>query len=795
MKASLKWLKEFVDIELSPRELAHKLTHAGLEVESIQELGRIPDSVLVVQIEKIEKHPQADRLSLCDVNMGSEVKTIVCGAKNMKVGDKVSLAQPGTLLPDGKKIERSKIRGIQSEGMLCSEVELGLFEESNGLLILPKDFQVGKSLSSQLNVEDVIFEINVTPNRADCLSIYGIAREISAITGKPLKDLQVKLPPGTFSLEGKVKIEVKNPELCPSYTARMIQKVQIAPSPFEVRLRLERMGVRSINNVVDATNYVMLELGQPLHAFDAHLIHEGKIIVRLAHAAEKVTTLDKEERELSSSDLLITDPKQSLAIAGVMGCASSGVSESTKDLILESAYFEPKSVRKTSKRLGLQSESSYRFERGVDPNALLMASDRLAYFILQWAGGELSKECLNTAKKEFPKSHLQVRLSRIHQILGVQFSAEKVEEVLKNLHLNPRVSAEQVWDCAIPTYRQDLQREIDLIEEVARLMGYDQITARLPESSLHVSQDFYESFLEEKIRPFLRIEGFYELINYSFGSAKEFKKCGLNPESFIELSNPLSEDLAVMRPSLIPSMLASLRYNISRQSEDLRLFELRSIYSKNKEGKIQEKKSLVLAMSGKRNGRNWALPVENVDFYDLKGIVEKIFKNYKLPSFKLKLSSSHYFHPGASASIWVEDQKVGDFGLLHPQFVEDFDLRVPVVLGEIDLEALLSLKKKRPQFEEISKFPWVDRDLTVVVSESLESDQIEKAIFDLQLPCLKKMNFVDVYRGDPIEKGKKALTYSLIYLDPEKTLTDLEVNENHQKVMDHLKQVLPIQWR
>ena len=795
MKASLKWLKEFVDIELSPRELAHKLTHAGLEVESIQELGRIPDSVLVVQIEKIEKHPQADRLSLCDVNMGSEVKTIVCGAKNMKVGDKVSLAQPGTLLPDGKKIERSKIRGIQSEGMLCSEVELGLFEESNGLLILPKDFQVGKSLSSQLNVEDVIFEINVTPNRADCLSIYGIAREISAITGKPLKDLQVKLPPGTFSLEGKVKIEVKNPELCPSYTARMIQKVQIAPSPFEVRLRLERMGVRSINNVVDATNYVMLEFGQPLHAFDAHLIHEGKIIVRLAHAAEKVTTLDKEERELSSSDLLITDPKQSLAIAGVMGCASSGVSESTKDLILESAYFEPKSVRKTSKRLGLQSESSYRFERGVDPNALLMASDRLAYFILQWAGGELSKECLNTAKKEFPKSHLQVRLSRIHQILGVQFSAEKVEEVLKNLHLNPRVSAEQVWDCAIPTYRQDLQREIDLIEEVARLMGYDQITARLPESSLHVSQDFYESFLEEKIRPFLRIEGFYELINYSFGSAKEFKKCGLNPESFIELSNPLSEDLAVMRPSLIPSMLASLRYNISRQSEDLRLFELRSIYSKNKEGKIQEKKSLVLAMSGKRNGRNWALPVENVDFYDLKGIVEKIFKNYKLPSFKLKLSSSHYFHPGASASIWVEDQKVGDFGLLHPQFVEDFDLRVPVVLGEIDLEALLSLKKKRPQFEEISKFPWVDRDLTVVVSESLESDQIEKAIFDLQLPCLKKMNFVDVYRGDPIEKGKKALTYSLIYLDPEKTLTDLEVNENHQKVMDHLKQVLPIQWR
>ncbi len=795
MKASLKWLKEFVDIELSPRELAHKLTHAGLEVESIQELGRIPDSVLVVQIEKIEKHPQADRLSLCDVNMGSEVKTIVCGAKNMKVGDKVSLAQPGTLLPDGKKIERSKIRGIQSEGMLCSEVELGLFEESNGLLILPKDFQVGKSLSSQLNVEDVIFEINVTPNRADCLSIYGIAREISAITGKPLKDLQVKLPPGTFSLEGKVKIEVKNPELCPSYTARMIQKVQIAPSPFEVRLRLERMGVRSINNVVDATNYVMLEFGQPLHAFDAHLIHEGKIIVRLAHAAEKVTTLDKEERELSSSDLLITDPKQSLAIAGVMGCASSGVSESTKDLILESAYFEPKSVRKTSKRLGLQSESSYRFERGVDPNALLMASDRLAYFILQWAGGELSKECLNTAKNEFPKTHLQVRLSRIHQILGVQFSAEKVEEVLKNLHLNPRVSAEQVWDCAIPTYRQDLQREIDLIEEVARLMGYDQITARLPESSLHVSQDFYESFLEEKIRPFLRIEGFYELINYSFGSAKEFKKCGLNPESFIELSNPLSEDLAVMRPSLIPSMLASLRYNISRQSEDLRLFELRSIYSKNKEGKIQEKKSLVLAMSGKRNGRNWALPVENVDFYDLKGIVEKIFKNYKLPSFKLKLSSSHYFHPGASASIWVEDQKVGDFGLLHPQFVEDFDLRVPVVLGEIDLEALLSLKKKRPQFEEISKFPWVDRDLTVVVSESLESDQIEKAIFDLQLPCLKKMNFVDVYRGDPIEKGKKALTYSLIYLDPEKTLTDLEVNENHQKVMDHLKQVLPIQWR
>jgi len=795
MKVSFKWLSEFVEIGVNPRELAHKLTHAGLEVESVQIVGKLPDSVKVVQIEKIEKHPQADRLSLCTVSLGSETQLIVCGAQNMKAGDKVALAQPGTLLPDGKKIERSKIRGIESAGMLCSEVELGLFEEAKGLMILPAHLRPGAPLSSQMDLEDAILEVNITPNRADCLSIYGMAREVSALLGVPLKAPKCELPAATASMEGRIKLEMKNPELCPRYTLRAIQGVKIGPSPFEARLKLHRVGVRSINNVVDATNYVMMEWGQPLHAFDWSRIQGGKIVVRSAQAGEKAKTLDEAERNLEASDLVIADGSRVLAIAGVMGCADSGVSEASQDLLLESAYFSPQSVRKTSRRLGLQTESSYRFERGVDPNASLLASDRLASLILQWAGGQLCRETFDTAQAPFPLKTLSIRLSRIRQVLGVDWSEAEVEKALAALNLSPRKIKEGEWACEVPSYRQDLSREIDLLEEVARLVGYDKIPPSLPKLRLQVAKDHYESSLEESIRPLLAHEGFHEVIHYSFGSEKDFKKCPTSLGSLVELANPLSEEMAFLRPSLVPSMLACLRHNMARQFEDLRFFELRNIYGQSSSGEMREAKSLVLAMSGKRNGQAWNLPKEDCDFYDLKGLVEKIWKNYNLPEPELKLSSSPFFHPGASAALWVGEKKVGDFGQVHPQWIEAFDLRGAVVMGEFDLGAMASLPTQRPPFEEIPKFPGVGRDLTVIAPDSLSSRDVIDCIASLGIAWLKKMDCVDVYSGEPIEKGKKALTYSILYLDPEKTLTDVEVNQVHQQVMDHLKKVLPIQWR
>lgn len=790
MKISLQWLKEFVKIEIPAKELAHKLTHAGLEVESLQIIQRIPDSVRVVQIEKIEKHPQADRLSLCDVNLGNEKHLIVCGAKNMKVGDKVALAQPGTILPDGKKIERSKIRGIESAGMLCSEVELGLFEESNGLMILPSHLELGKALADQMDLEDVIFELNVTPNRADCLSIYGLAREVAALLGEKLNPLEVELPTAKFSLEGKLKVEVESKVGCPRYTARMIQGVKVQASPFEVRLRLQRLGLRSINNVVDATNYVMMEMGQPLHAFDASQIADGKIKVRQAKPEEKVKTLDGTERNLDASDLVISDEQKVLAIAGVMGADSSGVNDTSQNLILESAYFDAKLVRKTSRRLGLQSESSYRFERGIDPNATLLALDRLASLILKWAGGDLAQEVIDTAQKTFVGNSIVLRKNRLNQILGVEWSEGEIEKVLTSLSFEPKKTGE-AWTCLAPTYRQDLSREIDLIEEVARLVGYDKIQATLPKASLRVTQDKYESSLEESIRPLLAQEGFLEVIHYSFAAEKEFKKISSEQE-MIRLENPLSEDLAIMRPCLLPSMLTCLQRNIARQNENLRLFELRNIYRSSDDGKISETKSLSLAMTGFRNAHAWNLAKENIDFYDLKGLIEKVLEFYKLPEYELKLSSSPFYHPGASASLWIEGHKVGDFGILHPQYAEDFDLKVPVVLGEFDLGSLTQIKALKVAFAEIPKFPAIDRDLTVVAQDSLASQEVIDAVFSLKIPLLKKIQCIDVYVGEPIEKGKKALTYSLLYLDAEKTLTDIEVNQAHEEVMNHLKKVLPV---
>lgn len=791
MKVSLQWLKEFVKVEIPARELAHKLTHAGLEVESIQVIEKIPPTVLVVQIEKIEKHPQADRLSLCDVSLGSEKHLIVCGAKNMKVGDRVALAQPGTILPDGKKIERSKIRGIESAGMLCSEVELGLFEESSGLMILPPHLELGKALSEQMDLEDVIFEVNVTPNRSDCLSIYGIAREVAALLGQSLKPLEIDLPSPQFSLEGKLRVEVQDQDLCPRYTARMLRSVRVQASPFEVRLRLQRLGLRSINNVVDATNYVMMEMGQPLHAFDASKISGSQLQIRKAKPGEKIKTLDSVDRSLETSDLVISDEKQVLAIAGVMGGEGSAVNESTQDLILESAFFDPKTVRKSSRRLALQSESSYRFERGVDPNAARLASDRLASLILKWAGGELSREVLDTASKPFNCKEVTLRKGRLNQILGVQWSDVEIEKALSALAFKPKQTEPGVWLCEVPAYRHDISREIDLIEEVARLIGYEKIQATLPKGFMRVAQDQFESSLEESIRTFLAQEGFLEVVHYSFAGEKDFKEFK-SEQDFIRLANPLSEDLAVMRPALLPSMLSCLRHNIARQNENLKLFELRNIYRQTQDSKIIESKSLVIAMSGERNGRSWNLPKEKVDFYDLKGLLEKIMEFYKLPSYELKLSSSSFFHPGASATLIVNGRKIGDFGQLHPQCLEAYDLRVPVMMGEFDLGALAAFVGSKAKFQEIPKFPGIDRDLTVVAPDSLLSREVVDCVFSLKIPLLKKMECVDVYTGEPIEKGKKALTYSLIYLDAEKTLTDLEVNQAHDEVMNHLKKVLPV---
>ncbi len=796
MKFTLNWLKEFVPVKLSPKELGERLTHVGLEVESVQKVGEIPAGVIVAQIEKMEKHPQADRLTVCRVNVGGEYRTIVCGAKNMKETDKVALASPGTLLPDGKKIEKTKLRGVDSEGMLCSEKELGLLENSAGLMILPTEAKLGSELSEALSVSDTLFEVNVTPNRADCLSILGIAREVAAFTGEALKEIVSVLPPRTFSLKDRLTLELPESEksFCPRYTARLMQGIKVAPSPWWVALRLAWLGVRSINNVVDATNYVMLELGHPLHAFDYQMISGKKIIVKRPAKKIRIKTLDDQEREVGTEDLLIQDTEKPLAIAGVMGLSNSGVEDSTNTLVLEAAAFQPTSIRKTSRHLGLSSESSYRFERGVDPNGLMRASDRLAQYIHQWAGGEISEEVLDSAPEGFASKKINLRKSRIQKILGKNFEGEKITQTLDRLSLKPHSLNSDSWNCSVPTWRFDLDREIDLIEEVARSLGYQEIPASLPAGAFKPAKDHSGAGDEVRLRNVLKGLSFVEAIHYSFCAPELFQKIGLSTERSLTLANPLSEDLSMMRSSLIPNILSCLQKNLSYQNKNLRVYELRTVFQQDAL-ELQENQNLALGLMGMREQRHWAFSQEPLDFYDLKAVLEKIWQEFKFFEFELRPSKQAYLHPGVSAEIWVEGIKVGDFGLIHPLIAEKFDLPPSVLLAEIVWSVLKQKNKNLKRYSSLPRFPGIERDLTLLAPEVLVADELKRAFEKIEAQHLKSVHLVDVYQGEPIPVGKKAFTYSLFYQDLEGTLTDEEVNVIHEEVVKKIQNLLPVEWR
>ncbi|MBF0491362.1 MAG: phenylalanine--tRNA ligase subunit beta [Deltaproteobacteria bacterium] len=795
MKVTLNWLKEFVEIDLSAKDLASRLTYAGLEVEGIQEVGNFPETVVVVKILKIEKHPGADRLALCEVSLGEEIRTIVCGAKNMKEGDLVPLALPGTVLPDGKKIEAGKIRGVVSAGMLCSETELGLAETASGLLILPQNLRPGIALKKQLPLSDVVFEINVTPNRADCLSILGIAREIAALTGKTLKKNNPKFPVADFSSESRIQIELKD-DTCPLYIGRVLLDVTVAASPLWVQKRLEWVGLRSINNIVDASNYVLIERGQPLHVFDLDKIEGGKICVQKWNPSlGKITSLDGSIPELTQKDLVICDSSKPLAIAGIMGGQNSGVSEQSKNLLLEAAYFDPATLRSSSKRLSLASESSYRFERGVDPASVAAASERLVELILAWAGGKASAQALEKRSKNYASRKVSLRKERLDKILGVEIPAESIVSILNALEFSPCKISSQVWECEIPSYRQDLEREVDLIEEIARLYGYDKIPETLPVSGYKAGRDYMSSPRLTAAKNFLVAQGFSELIHYSFISHQEIQKSAVECSNILSLQNPISDELSTLRPSLIPSLLASAKKNFSFSNSDLRFFELRKIYQKNSQGEVEERLSLALLVSGNKREAHWRGSRQKMDFYDLKGFVEALWTSLALPAFTLETSRRGSFHPGKSAELFVKGQMFGVFGELHPQVAEAFSLNEAVSLAELDFEKMLGFPIASVGFKKLSRFPGIGRDLTLQAPLELRSDKLLETMDQIKIEYLKEANLVSYFDKAPIPEGKKALTYHLYYQNEERTLTDEEVNEIHNKAVRKLLALLPLEWR
>lgn len=785
MKISLNWLKDFVDIDISPERLAEILITAGLEVEGIARLGEGLDNVVVARILSMRPHPNADRLTLCSVTTGEKTHAIVCGARNMKEGDHVALALPGAHLPNGVKIAKSKIRGEVSEGMLCSEVELGLAKESAGIMILQDGLGLGDPIARALMLDDTVFDINLTPNRPDCLSVIGIAREVAALTGKALKRPEVRFAEGGFDTSSSASVEVLDPDACPRYTAGVIKGIKVGPSPLWMRRRLESSGTRSINNVVDVTNYVMLETGQPLHAFDLSLLAGNRIMVRRAADGEKITTLDCVERPLDRDTLIIADNKRPVAVAGVMGGTGSEVSDGTTDILLESAYFKPSMVRKAAKRFGLHTESSHRFERGVDPNGVLNASRRAVQLILELAGGEASRKAVDLYPAPVRPLDIEMRLERAKSILGMDIRRDEVVSGFGRLGFAVKELEGDRIKVALPTFRVDLTREIDLIEEVARLTGYDNIPTTNPRVGASAGIKDKKGILQEKIRGFLSGTGFHEAVTYSFLPPKTlspFLPSGVEP---VRLLNPLSEEQSVMRTTVIPSLLEVVGRNLSHQNENLRFFEIGRVFPF--QGDDREERVVVSGiMTGLRYRKSWNLPADDLDFFDVKGVVEGLLEGVGVSASFISNESIPFLHPGKSASISVNGLDAGILGEMHPDVMAGFDIKGRAYVFEIELGHVLELVRT-VSFAHIPKFPAVYRDIAIVVDNDIPAARVYKAIKGVD-PLVEDVFLFDLYQGKHIPEGKKSMAYSIRYQAHDRTLREEEVNSLHERVLSAIKE-------
>lgn len=801
MIVTYNWLKEFVDFDLSPAELADLLTMLGLEVESLEARGEGLDSVVVALVEEKRQHPNADKLSLCRVNNGREILNIVCGAQNFKSGDKVALAQIGTVLPGDFKIKRSKIRGEESWGMLCSEKELGLAEESEGIMILPAEFALGMPLFDALGLKDTVIEIGLTPNRADCLSVIGVAREIAAKLGRTVKYPGHAVEEGDTAISGVASVLVEDPHHCPRYTARYISNCKIGPSPRWLVDRLTSVGLRSINNVVDVTNYVLMEYGHPLHAFDFAQLAGGKIVVRRAHEGEVFKTLDGQERLLRSSDLTIRDGERAVALAGIMGGENSEISDQTTDILLESAYFNPTAIRLTSKRLGLHTESSHRFERGTDVNILVKALDRAASLIAELAGGTVARGIIDVYPKKVPLRSIQARVETINRILGVHLSAESIKQIFHNLEFTVDTVEPGIFEVCVPSFRVDLEREIDLVEEVARLTGFENIPVTMPKARVFSDLPPKHQRLEKRLRNLLVTQGFNEVINFSFTSPELFDRLLLVADDprrqTVALRNPLVEEQSVMRTTLLPSILETAVKNFNLREMRQRIFELRRVYLP-KAGQELPAEPLYLAglLTGRREIEGWNQEKISVDFFDAKGIVEAILRELNVGNAKFSPEGPEkFFHPGKACTIFLNDEKAGSIGELHPDVLENFGIDQPVHYFEINFEKLSTASSDTIIVTAPSRFPDTVRDCAMLITEETPFANVLDCVRGLKINEIEDVSIFDLYTGEHVPLGQKSIAIRIRYRSHERTLTDDEVTRFHERVISHLVKVLKVSIR
>lgn len=780
MKVPYSWLKEFVDTDLDPYQVAEVLTMGAIEVEGVEEVGPTFKGVVVAQVGKIWPHPNASRLSLCEVRLPGRVFKVVCGAPNLVEGAKVAFAPPGAEL-GSMKIESRRIRGELSEGMICSEAELELSEEASGIMVLDPSAPLGVDLGEYLSLRDYILELSPTPNRGDCLSVLGVAREVAALTGSPLRLPEISLSEEDVPCEEFIKVEILAPEHCPRYTARYLWDVKIAPSPLWMRLRLLRSGMRPINNVVDITNYVMLELGQPLHAFDYERLKGKKIVVKLAGEGQTFVTLDGKERVLDPETLLICDAEGPVAIGGVMGGLDSEIREDTQKVLLESAHFCPSSIRRTSRALRIDSEAAYRFSRGVDPEIAPLASARAADLMLRLCGAKLAKGLVDVYARPWRPKKIAVDFQWIRDFLGVPLTEEEAIRYLQRL--NMRVERErESWYVVPPSYRFDIHREVDLAEEIGRLKGYWKVPEVLPRLLPVPRRRWGE--IEERLKALMVGFGFYEAITYSFISPKTAAVLGV-PEG-LRLLNPLSEDQAVMRTSLLPGLIEVAKFNVSRGIKDLKVFELRKVFIPQADALPREEKFLSALAMGDLNPRWWRGKGEQVDFYAVKGWVEGVLEELGIKGAKyLPAEDVPCLHPGQGAWLEVKGEKMGILGRLSAEAEKAFDLE-GVYVFELYLEELLKGVEPFKTYKPLPKFPGTYRDLAFLVDEDLQAERVLEMVRALQLPYLEGIEVLDCYSGPPLPEGKKNLALRLYFRAEDRTLTDEEANEAQWKVIEAL---------
>ena len=786
MKFSVNWLREFVELPASVEELADLLTFAGMEIEGIEKHGANFDKVVVAEIKASAQHPNADRLSVCQVDDGSgEQRQIVCGAKNYKVGDKVPLALPGAVLVNDLKIKPSKLRGVESQGMLCSPSELGLSADSDGLLILSPDAKIGEPIAS-LFPEDTILDVEITPNRGDLLSHHGLAREIAAVTGAATPSSRKVEPHAAPPAQGRAgSIQITSAEQCPFYSARRIENVTVGPSPQWLRSKLEAVGLRSINNIVDISNFVMLELGQPTHAFDADKL-QGDIVVRLARDGEKFLALDGKTYTLTTQDLVIADQERVVGIGGVMGGEETGVTDSTKNVLLEAAFFSPSSIRRTARTLNLPSDASYRFERRVDPAMILPASERATELIRELAGGNPAPEIITAGTLPEPSPEVSLRYQRCDELLGVSVPKDRVVQILEGFGLEKTQADDDKTSWRIPSFRADLQREADLIEEVVRVFGIANVPLRYrsqftPESAADRAYDF-----ESALRQRLVARGLSEVRT----SALIPRDAALFAEGAVALRNPLSEDHVALRPTLLANLINVLARNVRNGATSIRLFELGRIFSPPD---ASEKRSLGMACTGEYVSKtHWhSATARKLDLFDLKGIIETV--GIEALSFR----RSERAGLALSADLFAGSKRIGFVGQLSAANEQLLGATAPILVAEIEIE-FESVATQRPTFREIEKFPSVTRDIAMIVPEKLTHAEIVTTIAGAREPLLVSVELFDVFSGKQEQNfgaGKKSMAYTLTYRDKTRTLTNDEITVVHAKIRERLQRELGVELR